>query len=314
MSKDPKDEARLSNSKPPFSGLKRGENLPHVYSLCEDIYFSDSNPQKFGNIIYPVMAGLTKPDPRYFCKRSPNDRNNPYLYVLEYVIEGKGTIELNGRKYRVRAGDFYMINRCTVPYYYSDPNAPLKKKWLNVAGRFMNSLCYTYAINEPILIVHMDAEPFLDRIHKILSSYDFQDHKDADFELMQVLLELFESIYHSKISPSEKPERAMFEQILEYIVSNITFDRLSPSMVSSYFYISYRTLNRMFMKNLGMPPSKFIAMQKVEYAKQLLLTTGNSIERIAEILNFANPQHFRTVFVAHCGISPSKWRKENRQE
>lgn len=178
----------------------------------------------------------------------------------------------------------------------------------------MNSLCYTYAINEPVLIVHTDVERFLDRIHKILSAYDFQNHAHADFELMQVLLELFETIYHSKKSTSEKPERAMFEQILEYIVSNITFDRLSPSMISSYFYISYRTLNRMFLKNLGMPPSKFIAMQKIEYAKQLLLTTGNTIERIAEILNFSNPQHFRTVFISYCGISPSKWRKENQQK
>lgn len=313
MDKDNKD-ARRSNTKPPLKIVHKGEVHSYVNSLCEDIYFSDSNPQKLGNIIFPVMAGLTKPDPRYFCRRSPTDKNNPYLYVLEYVTAGRGTIEINGKKHRVRAGDFYMINRCTVPYYYSDTNDPLEKKWLNVAGRFMNSICYTYAINEPLMIVHMDAERYFDRIHEMLSNYDFQNHEQTDLELMQLLIELFDEIHRSKKSPTDKPERAVFEQILEYIVSNITFERLSPTMISSYFYISYRTLNRMFLKNLGMPPSKYIAMQKIEYAKQLLLTTDNSIERIAEILNFANPQHFRTVFVAHCGISPSKWKKENRQD
>jgi hypothetical protein len=61
MSKDPKDEARLSNFKPPLKVVLKGGSYSYVYSLCGDIYFSDSNPQKFGNIIYPVMAGLTKP-------------------------------------------------------------------------------------------------------------------------------------------------------------------------------------------------------------------------------------------------------------
>ena len=309
-----KNEVKKIDGQPSFKIVKYGIDSSHVYSICDDIYFSDSNPQKLGNIIYPIMAGLTKPDPRYFCRRHSKDPAIPYLYVLEYVTAGKGTIEVSGKKYRVRAGDFYILNRYTMPYYYPDPHDPFEKKWVNIAGRFMNSLCYTYAINEPVLVVRMDAEIFLDRIHEILSTYDFQNHERADFELMQVLLELFEQIYHSKRSTPEKPERAMFEQILEYIVSNITFDRLSPSMISSYFYISYRTLNRMFMKNLGIPPSKYIAAQKIEYAKQLLLTTGNTIERIAEILNFSNPQHFRTVFIAHCGISPSKWRKENQRD
>ena len=309
----------LNNStKPVDSGstkkiLRRGSKTQNVFALCDDIYFTDVNLQKVGQVIHPVMAGITHPDPRYFCKRGEKDPYAPHLYVLEYVVAGKGTIEVEGKKYHVRAGDFYMLNRCTIPYYYSDQNDPMEKKWVNIAGRFLNALCYTYAINEPVLVVHMDAELHLDRIHEILSSYDFQNSDADNYELMEVLLSLFDMIHISRRSSPEKPERAVFDQILEYITSNITFDRLSPPMISSYFYISYRTLNRMFIKNLGIPPGKYIAAQKIEYAKQLLLTTGNTIERIAEILNFSSPQHFRTVFISYCGISPTKWRRENRK-
>lgn len=284
----------------------------YAYTLCDDIYFRDFNPRKVGQVIHFQKAGLTHPDARYICCRSVDHPYAPYLYVMEYVTSGKGHIECGKKKYEVHAGDFYLLNRGSNAIVQSDAKDPFQKKYIHICGRFINSLCYTYGINEPVLIVQADAEEQIDHIHKILEKYDFQNSEEADLQLMHALLDLFALIHVTKKTPVPQRDSVVFDQILEYISANITFDRITPSFISSYFYISYRTLNRMFVKNLGILPTKYITMQKIEYAKQLLLTTGNSVERISKILNFSNVEYFRKLFKAYTGDSPTKWKKANR--
>ena len=50
------------------------------------------------------MTGITWPDSRYHIERE----HSP-LHCLEYVISGEGHIVMDGREYRPKAGDAYLL-------------------------------------------------------------------------------------------------------------------------------------------------------------------------------------------------------------
>ena len=60
-------------------------------------------------------AGITHPMPDYYIKRS-----GARFYVFEQILEGKGTLFNDGKKYDLSAGDFYILEPRTEQYYFSD--------------------------------------------------------------------------------------------------------------------------------------------------------------------------------------------------
>lgn len=77
------------------------------------------------------------------------------------------------------------------------------------------------------------------------------------------------------------------------------------------FMVSMNTnsLIRLFKKETGLSLQSFIKKRKIARACVLLEHTEQSIERIADVLGFANRYHFSKVFKSVTGISPAKMRK-----
>lgn len=292
----------------------QGQRTATINSLCDDIIYCNYDKSKYNTVLFPVMAGVTNADPEYFIKRSPNDPAFKYLYVLEYVVSGRGYIEYEGQKYTVEAGDFYLLNRYTAPYYYPDPEEPFVKIWINICGRFMNAITYTYQLVEPIIIVHCEsAEQYIRQMHEEILKHPNRDIGKANDTLMELLLKLFVDIDH--LRQNRSPKNALsFSQITDYISNNIIMERLDVEYISTYFYISYSSLYRLCMKNTGLSPKHYILKLKIEYAQELFLTTNCSISRTSELLNFSSPAYFRKVFRKYVGMSPADWRRKKRSE
>ena len=53
------------------------------------------------------------------------------------------------------------------------------------------------------------------------------------------------------------------------------------------------------------------AIEKIEYAKQLLLSTDYTVDRISGFLFFSGSRHFYKVFRETVGMAPTEWRKKN---
>ncbi len=281
-----------------------------VNSLKEDFYFATVDRRYANKLFHPILAGVTHPSPDYYCERFKTDMMLPYQYVLEYVVSGTGYLDVSGKHYEVHAGDTYLVNRAVMPArWYSDCSDPYEKKWLNFCGRFAEGLAYAYNMTEPVYIAHLNTEDQMDEIHSVLLDYNFRDSRSDDFRIMKQLLKIYERM-HLALEEKGKPDRATFHQIAEYISANLLYESLTPKRICMNFYISDRTLIRMFVNQIGISPAKYITLQRVEYAKQLLLTTNCSIEEISKMLHFSDARYFRYVFSKYCGMTPTEWRKK----
>lgn len=283
----------------------------YVNSRMEDFYFSDFAPHKLNNLITPMQAGITHPDPEYYCYPASTDKAAPRLLVLEYVVKGKGYIEYKGKTYTVKAGDSYIINRICGHRWYADPDDPYEKKWVNIGGRFLESLAMAYQMTGGVYVEPVSIEAQIDEMHRILLSYNFQDPRKDNLKLMHQVVDIFDKIANTGNVAREKPDRAMFEQIRNYVTANLLYEQLNPTIICNSFFISPSTLLRMFEKNVGITPAKYIVLQRIEYAKRLLSSTDYTVDRISGLLSFSSSRHFYKVFRETVGMAPTVWRKEN---
>lgn len=67
---------------------------------------------------------------------------------------------------------------------------------------------------------------------------------------------------------------------------------------------------RAFKRSMGMPPHRWMLLQRVLRAKSLLRDADRSLSDIAAACGFADQSHFTRVFTGIVGASPGAWRKQ----
>jgi len=71
---------------------------------------------------------------------------------------------------------------------------------------------------------------------------------------------------------------------------------------------------RAFKQSTGLPPHRWLLLQRVEKSQSMMLTTALTLYEIALASGFANQSHFTRVFARYRGITPNAWRRTMRRE
>lgn len=84
-----------------------------------------------------------------------------------------------------------------------------------------------------------------------------------------------------------------------------------PSMVNlaRRLGVSRATLDRLFIRELGMAAHSVLLRQRLEKSKEMLLNTGMNASEISAVCGFCNPAYFSAAFKRSEGVTPGKWRK-----
>ncbi|MCZ9341468.1 helix-turn-helix domain-containing protein, partial [Streptomyces sp. TRM76130] len=75
---------------------------------------------------------------------------------------------------------------------------------------------------------------------------------------------------------------------------------------------SVRTLTRRFRQETGMTPMHWLGQQRLQYARQLLERTDESVDRVAAAAGFGTGTAMRQHFREALGVSPRAYRNTFR--
>ena len=103
-----------------------------------------------------------------------------------------------------------------------------------------------------------------------------------------------------------KPIQNCCGYIKTHLNDKITIKHLAYRIGYTEYYLS-----RKFKKEVGCSINDYIKTQKIEYAKILLSSSGQSIQDISDSLNFCSRSYFTDVFQKIVGISPNEYRVRN---
>ena len=113
--------------------------------------------------------------------------------------------------------------------------------------------------------------------------------------------------YFINLSDTQKP---LLHEVMEdnfmYNLSLEEFARIAQRSLAGF--------KREFTRQFKMPPGKWLAEKRLQYAELLLDTTQKNINEIAYDSGFENVSHFSRVFKEKFGLPPLQYRKQKTTE
>ena len=105
-------------------------------------------------------------------------------------------------------------------------------------------------------------------------------------------------------------ERQPVKRVRDYLEDNYA-ENVSLEQLASIACLSSFHLNRVFCKEIGLPPHAYQTQVRVNRAKTLL-TRGWSIGRVALEIGFASQSHFGWHFKRQVGVTPGQYVKDSK--
>jgi len=101
------------------------------------------------------------------------------------------------------------------------------------------------------------------------------------------------------------------EKLHDWCIKNL-HEPLGVASVAEHLNMSPRNFTRVFHKQTGLPPAKFIEKMRVETARKYLEDTDVSLESIAEKCGLGGLVSMRRTFLRHLMTTPSDYRRAFR--
>ena len=117
----------------------------------------------------------------------------------------------------------------------------------------------------------------------------------------------------NRISLYEQASRrkTLTENIISYLIENIE-NEVKLETISKHFSYSLSSIKRIFKEETGVSVINYLCNLRLEQAARLLHTSELSIGEIAIRSGFANTYYFSNSFKKRYGVSPMKFRKDER--
>jgi transcriptional regulator GlxA family with amidase domain len=75
--------------------------------------------------------------------------------------------------------------------------------------------------------------------------------------------------------------------------------------------LSHSQFSRLFRRDAGMPPHRFLKIARLRRASHLLETTFLSVKEVMSLVGFNDPSHFVKDFERMFGESPRRYREHH---
>ena len=170
------------------------------------------------------------------------------------------------------------------------------------------------AVFEPIPVFH---SPAIDRLVRIMSAelaredigFDVALGALADLALIEVLR--LQARLNQKSSRLERLTPRQVKQLQDFIHGSLN-TQISLTELAKLVNLSVSHFARAFRASIGVPPARYIRQQRLEQARQLLISGEQSIQELASRYGFASASHFAELFRIHFGMSPREYRRRGK--
>lgn len=278
------------------------------------IALSQSDRGIFKNNQLPLLlyAGQIADEPEWTFPSHKHDE----LCEIIYISEGEGDFIIGNRPYKGRKGDILIYNRGVIHDERSNPANPLKTYFCGVGRLALEGLEEGWLIpGHTAPVIHADKysykiENYISNIFEECASQILGYETVCQHLLVSLMILILRiATAAGDVSP-ENPESLGY-QIKEYIDKNYTRD-LSLEDIANHLYLSPYYISHIFKKEVGVSTINYLITRRIGEAKRLLLTTPLTVDEIAGRVGYENCNYFSMLFKKITGVSPGKFRQENK--
>lgn len=133
----------------------------------------------------------------------------------------------------------------------------------------------------------------------------------TDVKLADILYKLLQFAIHEReeMVPEHIEKHQYIEDACEYIRHHLDNEGLSIAEVAEHVFLNQVYFGRLFKQTMNMSFKKYVLRTRLEYAKQLLEESEDSINDICTKVGIINPSYFSKLFKQEMGMLPSEYKK-----
>lgn len=187
-------------------------------------------------------------------------------------------------------------------FFYEVKNGRISPEvYENCMSDFFRDIAKTYRN-----VLEEEMESF--RQHRDIFSENYIDLYED--KLISFVLALQERI-GSQLDVNRNGQK--IKQAVEYIKENYASD-LNMAVVSNYISMNYSLFSYSFKQYTGSNFVNYLKDIRMKEAKRLLAESDMRIIEISQAVGYENEKHFMKIFKSSCGVSPSEYRKNMKQD
>lgn len=235
------------------------------------------------------------------------DRSGFPVFLMEYVVDGLGELNLAGQKHTLKKGCLYWYGPGVSCHLMTDPGRPLAKYFF--AFRCPEgSPREVYGLQRQFIGANRGGEQVGDLV-RMLFEEAISDNEDSWRICCSYIDVILIKCARSVVLEQHTREQAwgVFKRVKEFIEDNyLEVDRMGDISKATGLTAAY--ISRLFKRYYHMTPYNFLMQKRMEHALNLLRQDNVTVQQAAGMTGFEDPFHFSRVFKKFKGISPSEVR------
>lgn len=148
-------------------------------------------------------------------------------------------------------------------------------------------------------------------MERISDAYDTRSATALQFARNEATM-LAELLRHEVTLAAQRPHR--HETVLQGLVEAIKetpAENWTVADMAAKTHVSPRTLNRLFVRDFGLPPIELVVRERMAHAYHLIAETDMKIATVAQAVGYESLASFSRLFKKRIGTSPGRCRQEH---
>ena len=270
------------------------------------MYFKQVNVMWIGRLQY---------EPNFFLASHKHD-----FFQLFYILDGAGSMSDDYRQYRLRGDQIFFSPPGNYHSLCCDRKSPMRT--IEIKFNIKNNDLYDDLKNISGCM-NADNSEIRRKLENLVGEASNKDTLSRDVinsEVFLILLKMLRRMNQNKpdeivfldtssadYSGASKVFSAMFEYIHKNLRAPICLEELANRVGYDPNY-----LGRIFKKEFGITPMKYINDLKHKKAKELLENSGMTVTEISDALGFHSIHYFSKCFKERENVTPLEFRKNIR--
>lgn len=254
---------------------------------------------------------------------NPSHRFGPNMrdaHVIHVIREGKGTLEINKKKYELGEGDAFYIPPKAEAWYESDKDDPWCYTWVGFVGMKAEECTSQagFSLKNPVRRINC-VDEVGQYIEQMLEAYQLSYANELKRNgLLHLVMSAFAEDYCQNnaalgvAAAHPYPGAVYVKHAVEYMTYHYD-EKLKINDLADFIGINRSYLTSSFKKHMGCSPQEFLINLRMEKAKSLLKKTEMSINAVANAVGYPDQLAFSKVFKQHCGMSPKMYKEEKSE-
>ncbi|AQW26068.1 AraC family transcriptional regulator [Clostridium perfringens] len=231
--------------------------------------------------------------------------------VIHYVTKGYGTFKFNGKVYNLKQGDIFILLKGMQVEYVASIDDPWEYYWIGFSGSNANEYLNRTSITNSC-VANCEENSKIPQI--ILNmceiSKTYNPSRSDDILLLKELYSLLYALIEEFPKPFEYKDKELHTYIqdaLNFINSNYMHS-ITVQEIADYVNLSRSYLYKIFIKNLGISPQRYLINLRMYKATLLLKGTKLPIGEVASSVGYSDSLLFSKTFSKHFSMSPLNYR------